>query len=388
MYRVVLLLDNRSLIQVRSLLKGYYEKATGLAPKAIERREFGFGDFDRKIAYRHYAFGSEKELRTYLVSNAPPFVSFSSAEYEKPGARPMENKKLIGSSLVFDLDSNDLNLPCKNEHGSAWVCRKCFEGVKNETIELIEKFLIPDFGFSENEISVNFSGNRGYHVHVSNEAVFGLDGNARKQIADYVSGRGIDLGAFFPALGQRGVRLDGPKPTDYGWGGKLANGIINALNSGESSLLALGIDKKSVNMLVRKRADIIFGITTGNWDKVNIPKKAEFWENVLKGISIKQSESIDRGVVNDIYHLIRLPGTIHGDTGLVAMKVGSIKALDRYDPMTEAIAFKEGAMKVRTLKVPKFTMNGTEYGPFDNSEVELPTYAGVYMVLKRLASVV
>ena len=383
------MLDVKSLGFVRGLLKGYYEKATDIAPRNIERREFGFGDYDRKIAYRHYAFKNEKELKVYLVSNVPPFVSFSSAEYEKPGARPMENKKILGSSLVFDLDANDLGLPCRNEHGSSWVCKKCFDGVKNETMELIERFLIPDFGFSESDISVNFSGNRGYHVHVSNEEVFGLvDSAARKQISDYVSGNGIDLNEFFPALGKRGVRLDGPKPTDYGWGGKLANGIINALNNGESSLLALGIDKKSVNMLVKRRAEIIFGITTGNWDKVNIPKKAEFWSNVLKSISIKQSESIDRGVVNDTYHLIRLPGTIHGDTGLVAMNVGSVKALERFDPMTEAIAFREGTVKVKTAKVPKFIMNGTEYGPFDNSEVELPTYAGVYMVLKRLASVV
>ena len=139
---------------------------------------------------------------------------------------------------------------------------------------------------------------------------------------------------------------------------------------------------------MRKSPEIIFGITTGNWDKVSIPKKAEFWSNVLKSIAIKQSESIDRGVVNDVYHLIRLPGTIHGDTGLAAMKVESLKALEGFDPMTKAIAFKEGTVKVKTLKVPKFEMNGAEYGPFDGNEVELPIYAGVYIVLKRLGSVV
>ena len=382
------MLDIKSLGLVRGLLKGYYEKTSGLAPKSIEKREFGFGDYERKIAYRHYAFKNEKELKDYLLRNVPPFVSYSSAVYEKPDGRPMENKKLIGSDLVFDLDANDLGLACSKEHGSAWVCDKCLDAIKDETIELVENFLIPDFGFSLDDISMNFSGNRGYHVHVVNESVFNLDANARTQISDYITGKGIDLNAFFPALGKRGVRLDGPKPTDLGWGGKFANGIISALNNGKSSLLELGIDQKSANILVRKSPEIIFGITTGNWDKVNIPKKTEFWSNVLKSIAIKQSESIDRGVVNDVYHLIRLPNTIHGDTGLVAMKVDSLKALNDFDPMTKAIAFKEGMVRVKTGKVPAFEMNGSEFGPFDGNEVELPTYAAVYIVLKRLGSAV
>ena len=85
------------------------------------------------------------------------------------------------------------------------------------------------------------------------------------------------------------------------------------------------------------------------------------------------------------------PGQVgdgHGDTGLVAMKVESLKSLEGFDPMTKAIAFKEGTVKVKTLKVPKFEMNSNEYGPFDGNEVELPTYAGVYIVLKRLGSIV
>jgi DNA primase small subunit len=371
---------------VRGLLKGYYESASALAPRDIEKREFGFGDFERKIAYRHYSFKSEKELKGYLVRNLPPFVSCSAAEYEKPDARPMENKKIIGSELVFDLDADELKLPCRLEHGGSWVCDRCLDAVKSETIDLIEKFLIPDFGFANDEISINFSGNRGYHVHVSNEAAFKLDSDARRQISDYISGNNIDLNAFFPALGKRGMRLEGPKPTDYGWGGKLANGIISALNGGEGSLLELGIDKASTSMLMRKRAEIIFGITVGNWDKVNIPKKAEFWSNVLKGIAIKQSDAIDKGVVKDIYHLIRLQGTIHGDTGLIAKRVGQLRSLEGFDPMRDAIAFKEGTAKVKAGKVPKFGMNGADYGPFDGEEVELPAYAAAYLVLKRRAS--
>lgn len=379
------MLDNKSAIIVTSLIKAYYQKISNFAPKSIEKREFGFGDFEKKIVYRHYSFRGENELKDYLVKNAPPFVSVSSAEYEKPAGRPMESKKWLGSDLVFDLDANDLNLKCRLEHGGLWVCENCLSAVKKETLKLIEEFLIPDFGFSENDIRINFSGNRGYHVHVANDKIFPLDGKARDEIVKYVTATDIELGIFFPTLGRRGVRLEGPKPTDYGWGGKFANAVIKALNNGTNELMELGIDSKSASLLVRKRAEIILGITTGNWDKIKIPKKAEFWSSVLKRVAISQSESIDKNVTKDIYHILRLPDTIHGDTGLLAKRVRSINALEDFDPMKEAIAFKDGTIKIKTLKVLQFLMNGKEFGPYESQELELPTYSAVYLLLKRLA---
>ncbi len=380
------MLGEKESVLVAALLKEFYGNASGISPKNIDRREFGFGDFERKIRYRHYSFKDERSLKDYLVRSAPPFVSASSAEYQRPDARPMENKKWIGGDLLFDIDASDLKLKCRTEHSSSWVCDRCLDGAKAETIKLVEEFLIPDFGLSEREIFVNFSGNRGYHIHVHNEEIFRLDGEGRKNIVNYITGNNIDLGSFFPTIGRRGVRLYGPKPTDYGWGGKLANGVIRSLGNGTSELMELGIDKKSAEMLVRKSAEIRLGISTGNWDKINIPKKAEFWSNVLKGIAIKQGDAIDKNVSTDIYHLIRLPGTVHGDTGLVAKSVRSLKALHDFEPMNEAVAFDDKRMKISAGIVPKFNMHNTDFGPYSNEIVELPRYAAVYLILKRLAT--
>jgi DNA primase small subunit len=380
------LLGDKESLLVKALLKNFYESASNIAPRNIEKREFGFGDFERKISYRHYSFKDEKSLKDYLAKEKPAFVSISSAEYEKPDGRPMENKKWIGADLLFDIDASDLNLKCKQTHPSSWVCQKCLDGAKFETTKLIEEFLIPDFGFLEKEISVNFSGNRGYHIHVRNDEAFKLDGSARKSIGNYITGNGIELNSFFPTLGIRGVRLEGPKPTDYGWGGKLANGVIKALSGGTSGLMELGIDKKTAEMLTRKSTEVRLGISTGNWDKINIPHKAEFWSNVLKSIAINQSDAIDKNVSTDIYHLIRLPGTIHGDTGLIAKGVKSLKALDTFEPMNDAVAFGDEPLKVKTAKVPQFTMCSRSFGPYDDALAELPTYAAVYLILKRFAT--
>jgi len=371
----------------KELFREYYSKidAEMIAPPHIENREFGFGDFEKKIAYRHFGFRNAKALRDYMIGNVPPFVSYSSAEYEKPEARPMENKIWKGSELIFDLDATDLHLPCQEVHGRSWVCEICLDAVREETVRLVEDFLVPDFGFSERDISMNFSGNRGYHVHVSDSSVFVLDSRARRNITEYISGIGINPVSFFPTMGQRGTTLRGPRPADDGWGGKFAKGMISALNSGDDALANLGIERTLAKRLVKSRADIIFGISAGNWDKIKIPKKADFWANVIRNMAIKQSDSIDKNVTNDTHHLLRLPNTIHGDTGLVGRKISSVGELASFEPMRDAIIYKGKSVKIHVAKAPALVMNRETYGPYDESDVEIPIYAALYLLLKRNA---
>ena len=381
------MLDPKTEKFAKELFVEYYSKVDAelIAPPNIERREFGFGDFEKKISYRHFSFANPGELRSYMVENSPPFVSYSSAEYEKPSARPMENKIWKGSELIFDLDATDMHLKCQEEHGRSWVCGNCLDSIKNETIRLVEDFLLPDFGFPMSEISMNFSGNRGYHVHVADQSVFGLDSKARRSISEYIAGIGINPISFFPAMGQRGAVLRGPKPMDAGWGGKFAKGMITAMNEGEESLANLGIERALARRFVRNKADIMLGIGNGNWDRIKIPRKAEFWATVIKNMAIKQSDSIDKNVTNDTHHLLRLPNTIHGDTGLVGRKISSIGELASFEPMRDAIAYKGKSIKIHVSKAPAFVMNDETYGPYENRDVELPVYASLYLLLKRTA---
>lgn len=372
---------------MKKLLKEYYTN-NDIAPTFIERHEFGFGDFEKKIAFRHSGFRTKEDFKRYLLDNVPASIHCSSAEYEKPAAKTMEEKGLIGAELVFDLDASDLNLPCQKVHGKSWTCEECLIGVKHETVRLVEEFLVPDFGFLEREIKINFSGNRGYHMHIMNEELFKLDANARRKISGYVSGLDINPEVIFPTIGQKGKRLSGPKPTDYGWGGKFARGMISALNTGETALTNLGIEKSIARKLAKNNTEIVLGISNGNWDKINIPKKDEFWKAVIKNMAIKQSNSIDKNVTNDPQHLIRLPNSVHSDTALIAKRLGSFKELEKFAPLKDAIAFKEGMLKIHVNKSDKIYMNEVEYGPYENKDVELPTYAALYLVLKKVAMLI
>lgn len=380
-------MENASLDFAKSLFKDYYISHPITVDK-VASREFGFGDFERKIKYRHYAFRSNADLNKFIAENAPPFISCSSSFYEYPAARPMEKKVWKGSELVFDLDATDLKLPCQKVHGTSWVCSECLSNIKAEAIKLIEDFLVPDFGFEEKHLHINFSGNRGYHVRVDDERIISLNSTERKQISDYITGNGINALSFFPSLSERGAQLHGPRPTDGGWGGRIARGTIKALNKGAAELAMLGIDKKEARLLEKHKTDIILGISVGNWDKVKISKKSQLWTNLIKGMTVRQSDSIDKNVTDDTHHLLRVPDTLHGDTGLVSKTIASLKELSEFEPMRDAIAIKAEDIKVHVDFSYRLTIGNQEFGPYKNEDVKLPGYAGIYLILKRAAYLV
>jgi DNA primase small subunit len=374
---------------VTGLLKNYYKFHRGLSPDKVEQREFGFGTFESKIAFRHMAFKKGAELDSYLIETGPAFVDYSAAYYRYPDARPMERKEWLGSELRFDIDSNDIPTECKLDHAQEWVCDKCLVAAKEEVTKLIEDFLIPDFGFTERELQVNFSGNRGYHVHVRKDSLLYLGANAREEISSYVFGQEPDTEAFFEVDKSENVRgrQTGPKPTDGGWRGKVAKAFMDATLSKED-LTALGIDKVTASWIFRHSSSVKEQIAVGNWDFHGIPHRDEILNNLLQNQAIKQGNRIDKNVTRDPTHLMRLANTIHGGTGLVAKKLPSMKALDDFDPMKDAIAFADGELRVRVDSKYKLIINNQEFGPYKSQTLSLPTYAATYLYLKGLADIV
>lgn len=370
-------------------IRDYYKSVSGIAPDRLPQREFGFGSFATRIAARHVSFSSERDLHNYLITNSPLHVDYSAAYYENPDA-PMEKKKWLGSELRFDIDAGDIvKLPCRIEHGKEWTCEKCLLAAKEEVVKLVENFLVPDFGFSKKEMEINFSGNRGYHVHIKKQSVLSLGKSAREEISNYIFGNQPDYDSFFYTIriDPRHEKQMGPKPSDGGWRGKVADAFLNAAHS-KDDLTSLGIDKTTASWIFRNVAKVREQVAEGNWDFVRIPNRKSVFENLLGRQVINQGNRIDKGVTNDPSHLMRLPDSIHGGTGLVAKRVPSLAALDLFDPTKGAIAFRTGTLKVRADTRYALTLNNSSFGPYKNKEVELPAYAATYLYLKGLADII
>jgi DNA primase small subunit len=105
---------------------------------------------------------------------------------------------------------------------------------------------------------------------------------------------------------------------------------------------------------------------------------------LVKAAIGREASAIDTVVTTDLHRLIRLPGTLHGRTGLIAQRI-SVESLDDYDPLMEAVAFKGGMLKVYVERTPRFRIGGSLYGPYEKDEVELPEEAALYLLCKGAA---
>jgi DNA primase small subunit len=62
-----------------------------------------------------------------------------------------------------------------------------------------------------------------------------------------------------------------------------------------------------------------------------------------------------------------------------------INDVERFDPLKSALAFKGGAVKLVVSEAPEFRLGDQRYGPYSNSEVELPTAAALFLLCKGAA---
>ena len=382
------------------------------APPGIRQREFGFLSFEGRAMFRHIAFDDVRNLRRHLVENTPAHVYYSSAYYAAPEAG-MEWKGWLGADLVFDIDADHIDSPCKADHdrwrcracgeegvgkapegcprcGKAafeeetWLCERCLDTAKYEAQKLLD-ILIQDFGFSPSagELEVNFSGNRGYHVHVRSPHIKGLSQLSRREIVDYIMGIGIN-----PKFqGFRSIRSGLSTIAESGWRGRSVKAIYGYIASATpEAIKGLKLGRAATANLL-ERQDEILGLLMKSHPSsivryIDIKSLGRLMEIAVK----EQASAIDTVVTTDIHRLIRLPGTLHGKTGWLAQTV-PIDELEDYDPLTSAIALNGGTENIYVRRAPRFSIGDGSYGPYEGEKVELPLAAAVFLLCKKAARV-
>ena len=347
---------------IREIFAKYYETADIRIPQ-IERREFGIGN-KKKIDARHLNFANLEEFRRYLCTNTPMFVSHSTAYYEFPGATPIQKKHWMGADLVFDLDIH--------AEGKYAAYAK-LEEMKEDVNRLVNDFMVNDFGIPEEHIAMVFSGNRGYHVHVRDPAYLPLGGEERRELVDYIMAQGLDYRKFFEFDEKK--RLRGPSPDEGRYRGRLARATIRILNEKPGL-----ISRKFLNE--KEREFFISGVKEGNWSKTTLNLK-DFPQRLAPVAEKLRVNSVntDIGVTQDLSKLIRVPNSIHGETGLIARIIDDI---DKFDPFRDAV-LKGDKKKIRFIEdVPEIEAAGTK--AFRKDEVaEVPLDKALFFILKKSA---
>jgi DNA primase small subunit len=380
------------------------------------KREFGFASFEGWML-RHKSFRDEEELAAFMRDSVPRDAYVSCARYEDPEAE-MDKKGWVGADLIFDIDADHIPTSCDKIHdewacsacgfagrgvvpercpacggekldSSTWPCETCLASAKEETLKLLN-MLTQDFGFSEKEIRVFFSGHRGYHVQVESETDKELDSIARKEIVDYVSGIGLDPSLASSGKGNRKSRQRPQRlpAENSSWDRRIVSGMKDfVLNANEEGMIAIGIGKKEARTLLSSR-----DMLSRSWSSRGILSAAkgigpETWGKLTEHSIAVQSAKVDTVVTTDVHRLIRLQNTLHGKTGFKKSEF-PMSALNSFDPFRSAIAFETGTAAVLVSSAPEFRIHDQIYGPYHNQEIELPTAAAVLLICKGRAKVV
>ena len=358
-----------------SFKKYYFEHFDLIhTPKNPEMREFGFQKFSSGMN-RHISLRSDKELHLLLMKNIPSDVYCSNARYSFPNL-PMAEKDWQNADLIFDIDAKDLHLPCRHEHtikkcnscgqiGNSDCCVKCnsikFDtvsifcnnciiGAKKELNKLIS-ILTKDLGIPRQNITVYFSGNEGFHIHVTSQYE-SLDSRHRSELVDYLTFRG----AIPETFGARTnfSRSEFPDLEEKGWLGRVSREIFGA---------------KSNKSKISKQL-----ISDGYF---SFKKKIESFQTEL-GVKI------DPNVTVDVHRIFRLGGTINSKSGLTKMIITDI---DKFNPSSEACFIDDTSISVTANCPVSFRLKNKNFGPYHNEQVTLPKYAAVYLICKGCASV-
>lgn len=396
---------------VKRIFEEYYrENANSVyVPSKIEKREFGYFTFEQKVMVRHISFKGSNELFETIKKVVPLHIYHSAAYYEYPSA-PMEEKVWMGAELIFDIDADHIETLCKKEHdfslcmdclsilpseskqcgkcGSTkinkidWVCERCIESAKLEVQKLLE-FLEVDFGIPSSRIALSFSGNRGFHVVVSDEDVFKMDQMARKEVVDYITGNGLDP-LLQGLIVRRGSIISMPDYTESGWRGRIVRSIIEIVRDLEkpeiSSWIIKELGSKMYNRLLKAKEDLLMGLLHGSWKDLKPRMVIDLAELAVK----RASAAIDTVVTSDVHRLLRLPNTLNGKTGMVALRL-SLDDLESFDPFVDAIVLPSDLCEVKVFGMPRIKVNGMEFGPYTNEVVKLPIYLAVMLMAKGLA---
>ncbi|MBR40593.1 MAG: hypothetical protein CMA89_01710 [Euryarchaeota archaeon] len=373
------------------------------APPRLRTREWMFIPWGGAPPDRHRSFLDKNSLHSYLRSRAPHSCFHSTAYYQDPSQLKMAEKGWLGADLIFDLDGDHLPGVSDNDFPSM------IEVIQGQAWRLWNEFLEPEFGFKEKHAQFTFSGHRGFHIHVRDPGILHLDSNARREIVNYIRGEGIDIQSTISDNSEWGRRalqgidstLDKLAKISSGESGKGA--LVDELHG----ILTTRANSPQVNLKSTSKASIIeLAELADNADKVARLKNDAglavfgpkctpiFWE-LVKGDSsvvIGTAGETDEVVTVDTKRVIRWVGSLHGKSGLRVTELPLERldpdSRDSFDPLSEAVVFSGGAVKVRILAEDVTAeISGVRIEPRLGDEIEVQESMAMFLCLKGWAEI-
>jgi DNA primase small subunit len=380
----------------------YYKENNPIMPDRFTRREFGFMFFDRNGVQRHIGFPRPDELTRFMIAQVPSHSYYSTAYYRHPDAPTMDEKQWLGAELIFDLDADHI------AGAENMSYDEMLRQIRGEMINLVDSFLLGDLGFGEDQVQLMFSGGRGYHAHVPHEEMLTLGSHERREIVDYVTAAGLNIDWIFPynKVATSASNVGGatrinvaqdrtvPPADSGGWKLRMRNGLkdvvedfctMDAKELKKRYPSIHGSQNKSVERIkedvAKSRARIFEKNTMATLAK---PSQEMLVKIMKEDVAYRLSGEVDEPVTADIKRLIRLPGSVHGKSGLRVTPI-TRSILTDFNPLEDAVpsCYSDDPVKV-TMRAPyDLRMKGERFSL--KGETEVPEYAAAFLIGRKAA---
>ena len=385
-------MNERTQAYLRGRFGDYYRRVDAEGPPDGHAREWGYVPWTEgpgETYVRHNSLLDMGSLGDFLARERPKHIYFSAGRYDNPSASTMDDKGWQSSDLIFDLDAD--HLPDTSPDDTyAEMLASCKEAL----LRLLD-FLENDFAFEH--LEVVFSGSRGYHVHVRDANVQHLDRDARREIVDYVRGIGLEFDALVEeetvaGLGRKTPTDNDYLPTDGGWGARIHDRLIAEIEPlrdlpEEEALDRLmeydGIGEGKAQAAYNLAQDRFVEIERGNLSAHAVFRQLA--ERFASEVVADQNAQIDEPVSTDTNRLIRLPGSLHGGSGLAVRRIPR-EEVASFDPLVDAIpeTFRSHEITVDVTDGGEVELDGDSF-TLEEGVGTVPEYLGVFLMTRGRA---
>lgn len=381
-------MEERTRAYLRGRFGDHYRRTDPRPPPDANEREWGYIPWTEspgETMVRHKSLLDLGDIASFLARERPRHVYFSAGRYDDPSASSMSAKGWRGSDLVFDLDADHLPSVDPAEATYAEMLAAC----KDALVRLLD-LLENDFGFED--LTVVFSGSRGYHVHVRDPDVQHLERESRREVVDYVRGIGLDLDGLITTE-MRGNVTARRLQTEGGWGRRVHEALLAFVDEIESLPADEGLARlQELEGIGEGRATTVHGAIETNREAIEAgnleaggPGIRKLVEALTHEVIDDQHAPIDEPVTTDTNRLIRLPGSLHGGSGLAVRHLDPDQ-IDDFDPLIDAVpeTFVGHNITIEVTDPGQVELGGDSF-TLSQGDSLVPEYLGVFLMARGRA---
>ena len=378
-----------SVADLTGILRKHYENCD-LVVEKLPRRSVAFSTWDR-----HNAYESIEALRKDLAESVPDSVFYSTARYLNPSANAgagkasetWKQKDRKSTDLTFDLDFDHV------EGHSDMTYVEQIDTIAKHTLRLIN---ILEQQYGVKEYQVTFSGRRGFHVRVTDEAYTLLTKSQRKQIMNDLLGERLEKKATLAAYETNSFKSDAAfklkEPSLRDWGGKIRLACDQFMNNFDTTSQVVlekywpkKLTPKELQNLMSRLSNPSFRqrlVKTGDLraflgEKLATKTRLENMYAMLLSMAKEEyAVEIDTSVTAEVNKIIRMPGSINTKHGYEC-RVVEIDELMDMDYLFHNSAQTFGNKQVQVQIDKPMTVQGYRTFSLDTGIHTLPMHEAV-----------